>query len=62
VVDDGIGFDPDKVSEDRFGVRGICERARLFGGTACIESDKDEGTKILVQLPIELTAELIEKN
>jgi len=59
VVDDGIGFDPNKISEDRFGVRGIRERARLFGGNACIESAENEGTKILVQLPIELTAEMI---
>jgi PAS domain S-box-containing protein len=52
VRDNGIGFDPAKLPEDRFGVRGIAERARLFGGTARIESIPGRGTRIYVKLPI----------
>lgn len=62
VVDDGIGFDPKHISEDRFGVRGIRERARLFGGHANIESAPGEGTKIRVELPIELTVETLSES
>jgi|GEM_PF-3204754 len=61
VSDDGIGFNPESISGDRFGVRGIRERARLFGGNACIDSKPGAGTNILVQLPIELTAEMMER-
>jgi signal transduction histidine kinase len=52
VQDQGIGFDPKQVSRDRFGLRGIRERARLFGGDAQIESAPGEGTTVRVKLPI----------
>jgi PAS domain S-box-containing protein len=51
IEDHGIGFDVDQVSPDRFGVRGIRERARLFGGKATIQSRMGVGTKITVSLP-----------
>ena len=34
VHDWGIGFDPRKVGDGHFGLKGIQERARLFGGSA----------------------------
>ncbi len=49
VVDDGRGFDPRRVPEDRHGVRGMRERARLAGGTLRIASN--EGTAIIVRIP-----------
>jgi PAS domain S-box-containing protein len=52
IRDNGIGFDPNKLPEDRFGVRGVAERARLFGGTARVESAPRRGTRICVKLPI----------
>ncbi|MEK6238495.1 MAG: PAS domain S-box protein [Planctomycetales bacterium] len=52
VRDRGVGFDPKQVPSDRFGLRGICERARLFGGTAVIKSVPGEGTIVKAQLPI----------
>ena len=52
VRDQGVGFDPEQVSQDRFGLRGIRERARLFGGEVQIESAPGEGTTVRVQLPI----------
>jgi PAS domain S-box-containing protein len=53
VRDQGVGFDLDKISSDRFGLRGIRERARLFDGTVEIKSAPSEGTVIRVQLPVQ---------
>lgn len=53
IRDRGVGFDPQKVPADRFGLRGITERARMFGGDATIESTPGEGTVIRVQLPLQ---------
>ena len=40
VEDDGTGFDSRKVSDDRQGIRGMRERARLAGGTLKIASKR----------------------
>ena len=40
VADDGIGFDPRRVPDDRHGLRGMRERARLAGGTLKIASKR----------------------
>lgn len=53
VRDQGTGFEPDKVSPKRFGLRSIRERARLFGGEARIESKLGEGTLVVAELPID---------
>lgn len=50
IEDDGIGFDPRRVGEDRHGLRGMRERARLAGGTLRIASRP--GTKIVVKVPL----------
>ena len=52
IQDEGIGFDPSSVSEDRFGLQGIRERARLMRGRAVIESAPGNGTHIYVDLPV----------
>ena len=52
VEDWGIGFDPEEVGPDHFGLEGIRERARLFGGHANIDSAAGNGTRIVVQLPV----------
>jgi PAS domain S-box-containing protein len=52
VEDSGIGFDPQQVSRRQFGLRGIRERARLFGGTAQIRSSPGCGTRVVVELPL----------
>ena len=46
VEDWGIGFDAQATSDRQFGLRGIRERARLFGGTAVIRSSPGRGTRI----------------
>ncbi len=56
VRDWGIGFDPSKVEEGRFGLRGIRERVRLFGGQVTIETAPDQGTHISVELPLVVAA------
>jgi len=52
IHDDGVGFDPEKVPDDRFGVAGIRKRAALFGGRAHITSEPGRGTHIVVDLPL----------
>ena len=54
VCDNGRGFDRSAVPLDRFGLRGIEERARLFGGHAQIDSEPGQGTRIHVELPCEM--------
>jgi len=52
IEDWGIGFDPAGVTEDRFGLQGIRERARLLRGRAVINSAPGKGTRIFVDLPV----------
>lgn len=52
IRDWGIGFDPKAVKENRFGLAGIQERARLLGGKCGIHSTLGEGTSIVVELPL----------
>ena len=51
VRDQGVGFNPDTVRLESFGLRGIRERARVFGGTATIVSAPGEGTLVQVTMP-----------
>lgn len=52
VEDRGAGFDLATVPKERFGVRGILERARLFGGSAEIDAAPGRGTRVTVELPL----------
>jgi PAS domain S-box-containing protein len=52
VRDDGVGFDSATVPKDRFGLSGLMERTRLFGGRSHIRSELGKGTEIWVELPI----------
>ena len=52
VQDWGIGFNPREVGDGHFGLEGIQERARLFGGSATIKSTLGKGTRMVVQLPL----------
>jgi PAS domain S-box-containing protein len=51
ILDNGIGFDPQRVVENRYGLEGIRERARLLRGVARIESAPGQGTRVYVELP-----------
>ncbi len=50
IQDNGKGFDVRQVPKDRYRPSGTCERARLFGGGASIESSPDSGTRITVKV------------
>jgi signal transduction histidine kinase len=52
VQDWGIGFNPREVGDGHFGLEGIQERARLFGGSATIKGALGKGTRIVVELPL----------
>ena len=52
IRDWGRGFDPATVGSDRFGLEGIRQRARIFGGEASVKSTVGEGTRISVRLPL----------
>jgi len=52
IQDWGSGFDPADVSQERFGLKGIRERAGVLGGRATIESSPGAGTRIRVELPL----------
>ncbi|MBX9790415.1 MAG: PAS domain S-box protein [Pirellulales bacterium] len=51
IRDNGVGFDPLVITENRFGLQGIRERARLLRGRASIESQLGQGTRVCVELP-----------
>ena len=53
VRDRGAGFDPEKVADDRLGLRGsIVGRVERHGGTVTIRSAPGEGTEIRLRLPL----------
>jgi signal transduction histidine kinase len=57
VNDNGCGFDPpermdDLVSAGRLGLLGMDERARTLGGILTIQSEQDQGTRVVVEVPI----------
>ena len=52
IHDDGRGFDPATVADERFGLEGIRQRCRLLGGEPTITSRPGAGTTIEVTLPL----------
>ena len=53
VRDDGIGFDPDTITQSgHYGLLGMRERARLSGGSLQVESQPGFGTQIRVHLSL----------
>jgi two-component system NarL family sensor kinase len=52
VRDDGVGFDPSNVGDERHGLVGMRERARLAGGSMRVTSRPGRGTTVSVRVPI----------
>ena len=50
IEDNGRGFDVDDVSDERFGLMGLNERAKLLGGMLKLESSPGIGTRIEVSI------------
>jgi two-component system, NarL family, sensor kinase len=53
VEDDGRGFDPSRVPEDRHGILGMRERVAVLGGVLRVESSPGGGTRVEATLPLE---------
>jgi signal transduction histidine kinase len=54
IMDDGIGFDcPD--DESGYGLRNMRDRARLLGGHLAIDSTPNQGARVLLTVPKEIT-------
>jgi two-component system NarL family sensor kinase len=51
--DDGCGFDPQQIPDQRFGLVGLNERVKLLGGKLKLESSPGEGTRIDVIVPLD---------
>jgi signal transduction histidine kinase len=52
VQDNGVGFDPKSPAQNRFGLIGMRERARLVGGSLGVTSEKGKGTRVAVTIPV----------
>lgn len=52
IEDRGKGFDPKVKSKGHFGLEGIRERTRVFGGWVRIRSVPGKGTRIKAMLPL----------
>lgn len=53
IEDDGRGFDASQVADDRYGLIGLNERAKLLGGSLQLEAGPDAGTRVEVVVPLE---------
>ena len=53
VRDDGVGFDPQTVQTNGFGLLGMRERVELLDGTLQIESAPGSGTTVRAMLPVQ---------
>jgi len=62
VRDRGAGFDPERIADDRMGVKGsIIGRVERHGGTARIRSTPGEGTEVALTVPIRQAEQVTEE-
>lgn len=52
IEDNGVGFDFSQPTQDRYGLTGLSERARLEGGSFEVKSSAGAGTLLEVRLPL----------
>jgi PAS domain S-box-containing protein len=52
VRDWGVGFEPQAIAANRYGVEGIRERSRILGGKCTLRTKPGEGTVIRVKVPV----------
>ncbi|MGB4509057.1 MAG: sensor histidine kinase, partial [Syntrophomonadaceae bacterium] len=58
IKDEGCGFDQEEVEQrESYGLLGMQERVRLFGGELQILSQPREGTQIIIKVPLEREAD-----
>ena len=53
IEDDGLGFDASDTAEDRHGLVGMNERARMLGGALDLSTRPGAGTHVRVTVPLE---------
>jgi len=53
IQDNGVGFDPEAPTQNRFGLISMRERVRLLGGSMEVRSQKGKGTQLEVTIPFE---------
>jgi signal transduction histidine kinase len=53
VTDNGRGFDPGQATGSRYGLRSMRERAGIIGAELRIESAEQDGTRLVVDVPLE---------
>ena len=51
LADDGEGFDIQNVKSNGIGIENIKKRAKLIGGELKLESQKNQGTKLTIEIP-----------
>lgn len=53
IQDDGAGFDPTQAAgEGHFGLKFMRERADQLGGSLSVESAPEEGTRVILEIPV----------
>lgn len=52
ITDNGLGFVPENVPPDRFGLIGINERVKLLHGRFSLQSAPGQGTSLVVEIPL----------
>jgi two-component system NarL family sensor kinase len=52
VQDDGRGFDPSRVRDERHGIVGMRERVAMIGGSIEVGSGENDGTRVEVTVPL----------
>jgi signal transduction histidine kinase len=58
VTDDGKGFDPSTVAggESSLGLRSVRQRIGWVGGAVTIDSEPDEGSQVMIEVPLTASA------
>jgi two-component system sensor histidine kinase UhpB len=54
ICDNGVGIEPKKNKTKTFGVLGMRERAIILGGDFNVQKNEPSGTKVLVNIPLEI--------
>lgn len=52
IQDWGVGFDPESIPDNRYGLEGMRQRVRLLGGELTIESTPGQGTRVHMTMPM----------
>ena len=52
VVDDGVGFDPERVPAGHLGLDGMRSRAERLGGTLSVDARPGRGTSLDLRIPL----------